>query len=146
MKRLVFIIAAAACAAGCAHCPMCGASWDAARREKEEALAAAQQYTEIRGSVTILERTPILPTYRIVVRASRSFNSEVLAETEIPKIDGFPAPFKLDVPARWKFYSDAVILSAQLLAGETVLFETDTWTPLTTERTGQYDLTLARKK
>ncbi len=145
MKRTVIAVVAAAFAAGCAHCPMCGASWDAARREREAALAASAESTEIRGSVTILERTPILPTYRIVVSASRSFNSEVLAETEISKIDGVPVPFKLELPEVWKVYSDAVVLSARLIADETVLFETDVWTSVLPERS-VYNLTLVRKK
>ena len=65
MKTRLFLLGAALLAAGCSHCPVCGASWGAAERERAaaELLARAEvPPAVVRGSVTTLERATLLPT------------------------------------------------------------------------------------
>ena len=115
-------------AAGCAHCPLCGGEWGAAERARlaaEEAARAPRPRTAA-GSVTCIDRVTVLPTYRVRVRLVNLRTGETAGSSESDAFEGFPWFFELGYDAKDLRKGDPYGLAAELLAGEEVLYRTDT--------------------
>ena len=120
---------AAAWTAGCSHCPVCGASWGAAERERAAALRLekpAVPPASVRGSVTTLERATLLPTYRLRLRLLDLSSGDVLAEREETGLAALPHFFELTCPGEAIRPNGSYGLSGELLAGDEPIFRTDT--------------------
>lgn len=148
MKRLLLLAALAATAAGCSHCPVCGASWGAAERERLAAEIAARPAlppATVRGSVTTLERATLLPTYRLRIRLLDLSDGSVLADAEATGLSGLPHFFELSCPGEKIRPNGSYGLAAELLAGDETIFKTDTqYRVLTRGAPASADLVLVR--
>jgi uncharacterized lipoprotein YbaY len=129
MRKTVSVLAlSAALAAGCAHCPLCGGEWGAA----EKARLAAEEAAKVplprtaAGSVACIDRVTVLPTYRVRVRLANLRTGETAASAESDSFSGFPWFFTLEYDAKDLRKGDPYGLAAELLAGEEVLYRTDT--------------------
>lgn len=129
MKKTLSVLAlAAALAAGCSHCPVCGGEWGAAERARlaaEEAARAPRPRTAA-GSVSCIDRVTVLPTYRVRVRLANLRTGETAASVESDDFEGFPWFFTLEYDAKNLGKGDPYGLAAELLAGDEVLYRTDT--------------------
>lgn len=150
MKRILPLAAAAALlAAGCSHCPVCGASWGAAERERLAAELAARPAVPpvaVRGTVTTLERATLLPTYRLSLRLLDLSSGETLASKEDTGLSSLPHPFEFSCPGGSIRPNGSYGLVAELLSdgGETI-FRTDTQYRVLTRGAGpSADLVLVR--
>lgn len=148
MKSTPLLAILALACAGCSHCPVCGASWGAAERERLAALQAtrpAAQPVSVRGSVTTLERVTLLPTYRLRIRLVDLSSGETLAESEATGLAAFPYFFELNCPGESIRTSGSYGLSAELLSGDEPIFRTDTQYRVLTRGSGaSADLVLVR--
>ena len=148
MKRLLLPAALALLAAGCSHCPVCGASWGAAERERIAAERAARPDlppATVRGSVTTLERATLLPTYRLRLRLLDLSSGDVLAEAEETGLAGLPHAFELTCPGEKIRPNGSYGLAAELLSGDETIFRTDTqYRVLTRGASASADLVLVR--
>lgn len=148
MKRLLFLAVLALLAAGCSHCPVCGASWGAAERERQAARIAARPVlppVTVRGSVTTLERTTLLPTYRLRLRLLDLSDGGVLADAEVTGLSGLPHFFELVCPGEKIRPNGSYGLAAELLSGDETIFRTDTqYRVLTRGAPASADLVLVR--
>lgn len=148
MKASVLLPLFALFAAGCSHCPVCGASWDAAERERLAAELAAKPAVPpvtVRGSVTTLERAPLLPTYRLRLRLLDLSSGDVLAESETSGLASMPHFFELTCPGESIRPNGSYGLAGELLAGDEAIFRTDTQYRVLTRGAGRSaDLVLVR--
>jgi len=148
MKTRLFLLGAALLAAGCSHCPVCGASWGAAERERAaaELLSRAEvPPAVVRGSVTTLERATLLPTYRLRLRLLDLSSGAVLAEREETGLSSLPHFFELSCPGEDIRPTGSYGLAAELLAGDETIFRTDTQYRVLTRGAGaSADLVLVR--
>ena len=135
-------------AAGCSHCPVCGASWGAAERERAAAELAARPKippATVRGSVTTLERATLLPTYRLRLRLLDLSSGEVLAEREETGLASLPHFFELTCPGESIRPTGSYGLAGELLSGDDTIFRTDTQYRVLTRGAGpSADLVLVR--
>ena len=132
-------------AAGCAHCPLCGAPWGG--EEPAPVADAGPARAVVRGSAITLERVTLLPTYRLVVRMVDLASGATVAERSESGLSAFPWTFELE------YSTDAVLskpsygLIAELCAGEEVLFRTDTQYPVAAGRDAQVgEMILVRRR
>lgn len=148
MKAKTFLPLLALACAGCSHCPVCGASWGAAERERLAALQAAKPAAapvSVRGSVTTIERVTLLPTYRLRIRLVDLSSGAVLAENEATGLASFPHFFELACPGESIRTNGSYGLSAELLSGDEPIFRTDTQYRVLTRGSGtSADLVLVR--
>lgn len=148
MKTVLSLAALALLAAGCSHCPVCGASWGAAERERIAAERAARPDlppATVRGSVTTLERATLLPTYRLRLRLLDLSDGSVLAETETSGLSSLPYFFELSCPGEQIRPNGSYGLAAELLSGDETIFRTDTqYRVLTRGAPASADLVLVR--
>lgn len=146
--RLLALLPFLLFAAGCSHCPLCGASWDAAARERAAAELAARPKippVSVRGSVTMLERATLLPTYHLRLRLLDLSSGEVLAESEATGIASLPHFFELSCPGESIRPNGSYGLSGELLSGDETIFRTDTQYRVLTRGAGpSADLVLVR--
>ena len=129
MKTALSVLAlSAALAAGCSHCPLCGGEWGAAERARlaaEEAARAPRPRTAA-GTVSCPDRVTVLPTYRIRVRLVDLRTGDLVVEKEEEGFAGFPWFFALEYDAKDLRKGDPHGLVAEVLAGDAVLYRTDT--------------------
>lgn len=148
MKRILGLLAPILLAAGCSHCPVCGASWGAAERERLAAELAARPAVppvKVRGSVTMLERATLLPTYRLRYRLLDLSSGSTLAEGEATGLASLPHFFELSCPGESIRPNGSYGLAAELLAGDETIFRTDTQYRVLTRGAGpSADLVLVR--
>ena len=129
MKTALSVLAlSAALAAGCSHCPLCGGEWGAAERARlaAEEAAKAPQPRRAEGTVSCPDRVTVLPTYRIRVRLVDLRTGDPVAEKEEEGFAGFPWFFALEYDAKDLRKGDPHGLVAEVLAGDAVLYRTDT--------------------
>lgn len=148
MKRLPSLALLALFAAGCSHCPVCGASWGAAERERLAARLAARPDLPpavVRGSATTLERVTLLPTYRLRIRLLDLSDGGILADAEATGLSGLPHVFELSCPGEKIRPNGSYGLAAELLSGDETIFRTDTqYRVLTRGAPASADLVLVR--
>lgn len=109
---------------GCAHCPLCGGEWGGGA-VPESAAVAAPRIVEVSGSVSCPERVAVLPTYGLRVSLTRASTGEVLAQSLFSPIGSFPAFFALQYDAAATDDGEPLLLSAQLLSGDSPILGTD---------------------
>ncbi|MBQ9725897.1 MAG: YbaY family lipoprotein [Kiritimatiellae bacterium] len=146
--KILALSAAALLAAGCSHCPVCGASWGAAERERlaaERALRPEAPPVSVRGTVTTLERATLLPTYRLRLRLLDLSSGEALATKEETGLSALPHAFEFACPGEAIRPNGSYGLSAELLADGETIFRTDTQYRVLTRGAGpSADLVLVR--
>ena len=122
------LVLLAAFAAGCSHCPLCGGEWGAAERARlaAEEAARAPRPRSVSGTVSCPDRVTVLPTYRIRVRLANLRTGDTVAEKEEEGFAGFPWFFELEYDAKDLRKGDPHGLVAEVLAGDAVLYRTDT--------------------
>ena len=127
-KTLFPVLALAAFAAGCSHCPLCGGEWGAAERASLAAEEAAKAPLPRRaeGTVSCPERVTVLPTYRVRAKLVDLRTGETLVAQEEEGFAGFPWTFALDYDAKDLRKGGPYGLAAEVLAGDDVLYRTDT--------------------
>lgn len=147
VRTLAFLLALGLTAAGCAHCPVCGASWGAARREREAAALAASvpQLETLHGTITCLERVTPLPTYRLVVRLIDLETHEEIASQDLGALKGFPVFFSIVYDARKIQPMRIYGLVCDLTSRGVALYSTDTqYRVLAKDSQREVDLVLTR--
>lgn len=150
MKRILGLLVPVLLAAGCSYCPVCGASWGAAERERIAAELAARPAVPpvtVRGSATTLERATLLPTYRLRFRLLDLSSGDILAEGEATGLSTLPHFFELTCPGESIRPNGSYGLAAELLSGDETIFRTDTQYRVLTRGAGpSADLVLVRAK
>lgn len=157
IRIVPFLTAAALSVAGCAHCPMCGGEWGAARRAAEAAEAAAREpkIETVEASVSCLERITVLPTYVLKVRLVNASTGETVLDPSTGKplaletragFESFPQNVSLSFDARKTDPRSPYGLAAELESQGTVLFRTDTQYRVLTGREDPVQLVLVRNK
>ena len=144
--------AAVLAAAGCRSpiCPWCG--HDIRDRPPATPAATFLPAGAVHGLVTTLERGELHPMARAVVRLydvtiHAGDEPKLVAETVLDRVPTLPAPFRIEFPAGTVDEAHDYLVSAQIVVGTSVLFETDTKYPVLTHGApDRLQLVLARKK
>jgi len=132
-------------AAGCAHCPLCGAPWGGDAPAPAETVGPARAV--VRGSAITLERVTLLPTYRFVVRMVDLTSGATVAERSESGVSSFPWTFELEYSTGALLPKRSYGLIAELRAGEEVLFRTDTQYPVAAGHDAQVgEMILVRRR
>lgn len=157
-SRIIPVVAASAIAlAGCAHCPVCGGEWGAARRAAEaaEAAARAPKIETIEVSVSCLERITVLPTYVLTVRLVDASTGKTVLDPENGQpllletrngFESFPQTLSLSCDLRKTAPRTIYGLVAELESQGAVLFRTDTQYRVFGGNGGPIQLVLVRNR
>ena len=145
--RTLLLCSFLAGAAGCAHCPLCGAPWGAADAAPDPAADAGPALAVVSGSAVTLERVTLLPTYRLVVRLVDLTSGATVAEDSSEGLSALPWAFELEYPASAVLPNRSYGVVAELRTGEAVLFRTDTQYPVAAGRDAQVgEMILVRRR
>ena len=122
------LVLLAAFAAGCSHCPLCGGEWGAAERARlaAEEAAKAPRPRSVSGTVSCPERVTVLPNYVVRAKLANLRTGETVVAKEEAGFSGFPWFFTLEFDEKDLRKGENYGLVAEVLAGDAVLYRTDT--------------------